>query len=72
MSLSKPASPAHKISGSWRGLGAWNVYFLGKFLLTWTGHLNFQVLPNLIFALVLLIPIGHPPARPDRSGRQRR
>ena len=34
MSLSKPASPAHKISGSWRGLGAWNVYFLGKFLLT--------------------------------------
>ena len=67
MSLSKPASPAHKISGSWRGLGAWNVYFLGKFLLTWTGHLNFQVLPNLIFALVLLIPIGHPMLRRART-----
>lgn len=67
MSLYKPATPAQKIAGTWRGLGAWNVYFLGKFLLTWTGHLNFQVLPNLIFALVLLIPIGHPMLRRART-----
>ena len=43
------------------------MYFLGKFLLTWTGHLNFQVLPNLIFALVLLIPIAHPMLRRART-----
>lgn len=67
MSLYEPASPAQKIAGTWRGLGAWNVYFLGKFLLTWTGHLNFQVLPNLTFALVLLIPIGHPMLRRART-----
>ena len=67
MSLYKTATPAQKIAGTWRGLGAWNVYFLGKFLLTWTGHLNFQVLPNLIFALVLLIPIGHPMLRRART-----
>lgn len=60
MSLFKPASPAYKIAGAWQGLGAWNLYFLGKFLLTWTGHLNFQVLPNLIFAVALLIPLGRP------------
>ena len=33
MSLYKPATPAQKIAGTWRGLGAWNDYFLGKFLL---------------------------------------
>ncbi|MGO2768755.1 cellulose biosynthesis protein BcsG [Pseudomonas taetrolens] len=60
MSLFKPTSPGFKIAGAWQGLGAWNLYFLGKFLLTWTGHLNFQVLPNLIFAVALLIPLGRP------------
>ena len=67
MNPSKPAIPAQRIEGLWRGLGAWNLYFLGKFLLTWTGHLNFQVLPNLIFALVLLIPIAHPMLRRART-----
>ncbi|MES2869748.1 MAG: cellulose biosynthesis protein BcsG [Pseudomonadota bacterium] len=67
MSLYKSASPAQKNAGPWQGLGAWNLYFLGKFLLTWTGHLNFQVLPNLIFAVVLLIPLAHPMLRRART-----
>ena len=67
MSLFKSASAEPKIAAPWQGLGAWNLYFLGKFLLIWTGHLNFQVLPNLIFAVVLLIPIGHPILRRLRT-----
>ena len=67
MNPSKSAAPAQGMTGPWRGLGAWNLYFLAKFLLTWTGHLNFQILPNLIFALVLLIPIAHPMLRRARS-----
>lgn len=39
------------------GLGHWNLYFLLKFALLWMGYLNFQVLPNLVFAAVLLVPI---------------
>lgn len=41
----------------WRGLGTWNLYFLGKFALIWFGLLNFQVLPNLLFAAALLLPL---------------
>lgn len=41
----------------WRGLGAWNLYFLIKFLLAWTGALNLQLLPNLVFAAFLLMPL---------------
>jgi len=39
------------------GLGHWNLYFLLKFALLWMGLLNVQVLPNLVFAAVLLVPI---------------
>ena len=67
MSLFKSSSPPARIAGKWKGLGGWNLYFLAKFLLAWTGHLNFQVLPNLIFALVLLIPLAHPLLRRVRS-----
>ena len=67
MNLSKPATDTQKMTAPWRGLGAWNLYFLGKFVLTWTGHLNFQVVPNLIFALALLIPIAHPMLRRART-----
>ncbi len=38
------------------GLGAWNFYFLAKLALVWTGHLNFHVLPNMVFAAALLLP----------------
>lgn len=41
----------------WRGLGAWNLYFLAKFALVWFGLLNFQALPNLLFAAALLLPL---------------
>lgn len=42
---------------AWTGLGAWNLYFLLKFLLLWQGLLNLHVLPNLLFAGVLLLPL---------------
>lgn len=41
----------------WRGLGVWNLYFLAKFALFWTGAINLQLLPNLVFAAFLLIPL---------------
>ncbi|WP_145484552.1 cellulose biosynthesis protein BcsG [Yersinia aldovae] len=41
----------------WRGLGAWNVYFLLKFALLWFGYLNFHPLANLVFLAFLLFPI---------------
>ncbi|WP_047249566.1 cellulose biosynthesis protein BcsG [Chromobacterium subtsugae] len=40
------------------GLGAWSVYFIAKLLLSWQGTLNLHPLPNLAFALALLIPIS--------------
>ncbi|MBS1081165.1 cellulose biosynthesis protein BcsG [Gluconobacter kondonii] len=41
----------------WRGLGAWNYYFLLKFGLLWAGYLDFHPLDNLTFAAFLLLPI---------------
>ncbi|MFW9265633.1 cellulose biosynthesis protein BcsG [Pseudomonas sp. NR3] len=41
----------------WPGLGHWNLYFIVKFALQWGGYLNIQVLPNLLFAAFLLIPL---------------
>ena len=67
MSLFKSSPAPARISGKWKGLGLWNLYFLAKFLLAWTGHLNLQVMPNLIFALVLLIPLAHPLLRRART-----
>jgi cellulose synthase operon protein YhjU len=42
---------------SWPGLGLWNLYFLIKLLLFWGGYLNLQILPNLVFAAALLVPL---------------
>ncbi|HYQ51665.1 MAG TPA: cellulose biosynthesis protein BcsG, partial [Pseudomonas sp.] len=55
------------IPGRWQGLGAWNLYFLAKFLLVAGGMLDFQALPNLLFAAFLLVPL---PGRWLRVGRQ--
>ncbi|MGP2513979.1 cellulose biosynthesis protein BcsG [Yersinia sp. 2545 StPb PI] len=41
----------------WRGLCAWNYYFLLKFALLWFGYLNFHPLANLVFIAFLLFPI---------------
>ncbi|KIH85231.1 cellulose biosynthesis protein BcsG [Pseudomonas batumici] len=41
----------------WPGLGHWNLYFLLKFVLLWAGYLNLQIVPNLVFAAALLLPL---------------
>ncbi len=41
----------------WRGLSGWNLYFLAKFGLLWTGYLNFHPLANLVFMSWLLFPL---------------
>ncbi|MCP3431392.1 cellulose biosynthesis protein BcsG [Stutzerimonas stutzeri] len=51
----------------WPGLGVWNLYFLLKFLLLGLGLLNFQALPNLVFAAFLVVPL---PGAPWRIVRQ--
>lgn len=38
-------------------LGGWNFYFLAKLILASVGLLNFQPIPNLIFAAALIIPL---------------
>lgn len=42
----------------WPELGVWNLYFLIKIGLFATGYLNLQVIPNLIFAAFLLMPLA--------------
>lgn len=43
---------------AWPGLGHWNLYFILKFALQWGGYLNVQLLPNLLFAAFLLVPLN--------------
>lgn len=43
--------------GAWRGLGAWNLYFILKLVLYWRGVIGFDVLANLVFAAFLLMPL---------------
>ncbi|AHD15143.1 cellulose synthase operon protein YhjU [Pseudomonas sp. FGI182] len=45
------------VPARWPGLGGWNLYFLAKFLLVALGMLDFQALPNLLFAAFLLVPL---------------
>lgn len=45
------------IWGNWRGLGAWNFYFILKFAFLWYGYLNFHPLYNLAFLSYLLFPL---------------
>ena len=39
------------------GLGLWNVYFIGKFALAYTGYLRLDLLLNAAFFLFVLIPV---------------
>lgn len=57
MKESQPSAPRLRVWQSWRGLGAWNYYFLLKFVLLSQGYLNFDAMSNLIFAAVLLFPL---------------
>lgn len=67
MNLSKHSASAQQLTSRWHGLGLWNLYFLAKFMLAWTGHLNLQLLPNLMFAVALLWPVSHPLLRRART-----
>ncbi|MEX5342634.1 cellulose biosynthesis protein BcsG [Pseudomonas sp. I2] len=64
--MNSPASIANPLA-RWPGLGLWNLYFLAKFLMLGAGLLDFQALPNLLFAAFLLVPL---PWRWLRIGRQ--
>nr|WP_299244816.1 cellulose biosynthesis protein BcsG [uncultured Halomonas sp.] len=48
-------SPA--VNRYWRGLGAWNIYFIFKLALYWQGVIDFNALTNLAFAAFLLVPL---------------
>ncbi|WP_063913612.1 cellulose biosynthesis protein BcsG [Pseudomonas sp. p21] len=50
-------SATFPVLARWPGLGGWNLYFLAKFLLVALGMLDFQALPNLLFAAFLLVPL---------------
>ncbi|MBJ3814280.1 cellulose biosynthesis protein BcsG [Shimwellia pseudoproteus] len=56
--MTKPTqTPFRPAWQNWRGLAIWNLYFLFKFGLLWTGYLNFHPLDNLIFMAWLLFPL---------------
>lgn len=38
----------------------WNFYFIAKLFLYFSGYIDFHVIPNILFALVLLIPLRPP------------
>lgn len=38
-------------------MGIWNAYFILKFGLLSTGYLNFHLIPNLVFATALILPV---------------
>lgn len=58
MSKFQLAIPARTVQ-AWRGLGHWNLYFIAKFVLQWGGYLNVQILPNLLFAAFLMMPLSN-------------
>ncbi len=62
-----PPGHVHPPLAAWRGLGAWNAYFIGKMILYATGSLNLDVFYNVLFAAFLLLPL-----RPDWLHRARR
>lgn len=57
MSKFESVIPASTVR-AWPGLGHWNLYFMVKLALQWGGYLNVQVLPNLLFAAFLLLPLN--------------
>lgn len=46
-------------SAKWRGLGAWNIFFIGQFLLAGFGYLTLNLLENLLFLLFVIFPISN-------------
>lgn len=68
--MTSRTSGGHQQPGilEWRGLGAWNLYFIAKLLLYWVGALNFHALHNLVFAALLLLPLPWAWLRGVRTG----
>ncbi len=58
MTQHTPSDSLTAPGANWRGLGGWNLYFLGKLALLWGGYLNFHPLANLVFAAFLLFPLS--------------
>jgi cellulose synthase operon protein YhjU len=48
-------------------MGAWNLYFIAKLILYWGHHIGFHLLPNLAFAVALLLPLPQHWARIARQ-----
>ncbi|MEI6737771.1 MAG: cellulose biosynthesis protein BcsG, partial [Pseudomonadota bacterium] len=44
-------------------MGIWNFYFIAKLFLFGGRYIDFHVLPNLLFAGLLVIPVKHPRLR---------
>lgn len=42
----------------WKGLSGWGMYFLLKIVLALNGKINFHMLENLVFAVILLLPVA--------------
>ena len=42
----------------WTGLGLWNVFFIGEFLLGGFGYLSLNLLQNVLLLVFVLFPIG--------------
>ncbi len=51
------AKPRLQSGYVWRGLGAWNFYFIAKLALYLTSFIDFNIFYNLVFAAFLLIPV---------------
>ena len=43
----------------WTGLGLWNVFFIGEFLLGGFGYLSLNLLQNVLLLVFVLFPIGN-------------
>lgn len=65
--MTRPTGQAARQWQPWPELGIWNLYFLLKLGLYFTGYLNLQLFPNLVFIAALLIPL---PWRSLRIARQ--
>src|SRR5690625_1722046 len=54
-------------ASQWKGLGLWNLYFIFKLFLYWTGHINLHIFYNIFFSLLLVIPLRYARLRKIRD-----
>src|SRR5690625_2304786 len=54
-------------TSQWKGLGLWNLYFIFKLFLYWTGHINLHIFYNIFFILLLVIPLRYARLRKIRD-----